>query len=264
MASKLLTCRGSTPLILYTVTLRPRQVLPSSLFFSSAPSKPDPSRLHDSPSDVRATAASEDTPNGDLQSQRDDLESLRDVSRMEKRYRDRMLHVMEPPEPPNYIAELFQSQGQRRKLYAKYGRKLGVDPGVMWPSEKELNEKIEFEKDWEPSLQQRWKKLEEDRAQLAKERREKNELVEKQMAKMPSIINQYRARLAKADEAERKQQEKKQQLMEQAREFFGYALDPKDPRFEQMQLEKEEEEKKLKKKKKREEKQAKLMSLLKS
>jgi len=109
-----------------------------------------------------------------------------------------------------------------------------------------------------------WRKLEDDRAQLAKERREKNELVERQMAKMPSIVDQYRTRLSKTDEAERKQREKKQELLEQARDFFGYYLDPKDPRFEQMALEKEEEEKRLKKKKKREEKQAKLMSLLKS
>jgi len=171
---------------------------------------------------------------------------------------------MEPPEPLDYIDELFQSQARRQKLYAKFGRKSGVDPGVMWPSEKELDVVIEFEKDWEPSLQKMWKKLEEDRALLAKERREKNELVDKQMAKMPGIIDQYRSRLVKADEAERRQQDKKRELQEQARDFFGYNLDPRDPRFEQMELEKEEEEKKLKKKKKREEKQAKLVSLLKS
>jgi len=267
MAASLLSCRRSISVVLYHSSVLPRHgqlICPSSAFSSSVTSKGDPSQALAAPSDVDNAVVAEDTGDGDVQLERDHLEALRNISRMEKRYRDRMLHVMEPPEPLDYIAELHQSQAQRRKLYAKYGRKSSVDPGVMWPSEKELAESIEFEQDWEPSLQKMWRKLEDDRAQLAKERREKNELVERQMAKMPSIVDQYRTRLSKTDEAERKQREKKQELLEQARDFFGYYLDPKDPRFEQMALEKEEEEKRLKKKKKREEKQAKLMSLLKS
>jgi len=84
------------------------------------------------------------------------------------------------------------------------------------------------------------------------------------MAKMPEIIKQYRTRLAKADELELVQENKKQVLMSEAREFFGYDLDRSDPRFEQMALAKEEEEKKLKKKKRKEEKLVKITNIMKS
>jgi len=189
--------------------------------------------------------------------------SLKDISRMPKKYRDRMLHVMQPPERPDYIGSLSEKPEQRKALYGKFGRRSGVEPGVMWPSEEELNDIIEFEKEWEPSVQRMWAKSKEEKELEQKERCQKRELVEKQMAKMPEYINQYRAKLAKADEAERKQQEKRKALVDEAREYFGYDLDPRDPRFEQMQLKKEEEEKNLKKKKKKEDKLAKLSHLMK-
>jgi len=192
------------------------------------------------------------------------LTDMRDVSRMPSQYRDRMLHVMKPPEPPSYYDSLFQTLEQRRKLYGKFGRRSGYDPGIMWPTQEELKDMVEFEAEWEPSLQARWKKLRDEREQEEKERREKNELVEKAMAKMPKLIDEYRARLSKADEIEQKQEEKRRALREEARDFFGYELHKNDPRFEQMQLSKEEEEKKQQKKKKKEDKLAKLSKLLQS
>jgi len=47
--------------------------------------------------------------------------------------------------------------------------------------------------------------------------------------------------------------------MEEARDYFGYNIDPKDPRFEEMKLKKEEEEMKLAKKKKKEAKALRLI-----
>ena len=68
---------------------------------------------------------------------------------------------------------------------------------------------------------------------------------------MPQLIADYRQKLAKAEEAERKQQLKRKELTEEIRDHFGFDLDPKDPRFQQYQLEKEEKEKNLKKKMKK-------------
>lgn len=91
----------------------------------------------------------------------------------------------------------------------------------------------------------------------------RRELVQSQMGKMPQLIQQYRARLAKADEKEHELDLKRQALLDEAREYFGYSIDPRDPRFEQMKEKKEEEEKTLKKKKKKEEKMARFMATLK-
>jgi len=69
---------------------------------------------------------------------------------------------------------------------------------------------------------------------------------------MPQFIKEYNTRLEKAAEKERLQETKRRELLEEARDYFGYSIDPRDARFEEMKLRKEEEEKKLAKKKKKE------------
>lgn len=90
----------------------------------------------------------------------DEIASLRDVSRMPKRYRDRMTHVLNPPEAPDYYTELHTSMFVKKKLFGHFGKNSGVDAGLMWPSKEQLKETIEYEKEWEPSLQEMWKKVE--------------------------------------------------------------------------------------------------------
>lgn len=99
--------------------------------------------------------------------------AARDVSRMPKRYRDRMKHVMNPPEQPNWYNEMFQSIDSKRRLYGKFGRKSGLDPGILWPSKEEVQEQIEFEKEWEPSLKEMLRSIEERHTMIenAKERK---------------------------------------------------------------------------------------------
>jgi len=80
----------------------------------------------------------------------------------------------------------------------------------------------------------------------------RRETVEKQMSRMPQFIKEYNVRLEKAADKEREQETKRRELLEEARDYFGYSIDPRDPRFEEMQLRKEEEEKKLRKKRRKE------------
>jgi len=95
----------------------------------------------------------------------DDAEVMaaRDVSRLPKKYRDRMESVMNPPEKPDWYEEMFQSIAYRRWLYGKFGRKSGLDPGILWPSREEVREQIKFEKDWEPSLEEMLESLKSER-----------------------------------------------------------------------------------------------------
>ena len=79
---------------------------------------------------------------------------------------------------------------------------------------------------------------------------------------MPQFVKEYNTRLEKIAETERQQEAKKQELMEEARDYFGYSIDPRDPRFEEMKLQKEEEEKKVAKKKKKEAKAIRLAQVL--
>jgi Growth arrest and DNA-damage-inducible proteins-interacting protein 1 len=130
-------------------------------YFSSLPKT-------DSNADIVRTVVTQGDVNDD-----DELSSLRDISRMPKQYRDRMKHVMNPPEQPDYVIEMHRSLDLRRRLYAKYGRRSGQDPGLMWPSESELADLIEFEKEWEPTLQQMIAKSKEERRVEEKAKQEK-------------------------------------------------------------------------------------------
>lgn len=188
----------------------------------------------------------------DILNVEDEEMAARDVSRLPKKYRDRMKHIMNPPEKPDWYADMFQTIEYKRKLYGKFGRKSGLDPGILWPSKEEVKEQMEFEKEWEPSLEDMLKSLEDERQSALEAREKKRQTVEKQMARMPQFIKEYHAKLEKAAEQERQHEAKKRALLEEARDYFGYSIDPRDARFEEMKLQKEEEEKKQRKKEKKE------------
>jgi hypothetical protein len=132
------------------------------MHYSSSPSK-----IEDLNADSEQTVVAQGD-EGD-----EDLMSLRDISRMPKQYRDRMKHVMNPPEQPDYITDMNRSLNLKRQLYAKYGRRSGLDPGLLWPSESELASQIEFEKEWELTLQQLMTQAEQQRRAEEKSKQEK-------------------------------------------------------------------------------------------
>ena len=109
------------------------------------------------------TAVEEEEEKDSLNVENEDDIATRDISRMPKRYRDRMKHVMNTPEQPDWYDDMLRPIALKRMVYGKYGRKSGLDPGILWPSKEEVQEQIEFEKQWEPSLEEMLKSLEEER-----------------------------------------------------------------------------------------------------
>jgi hypothetical protein len=82
------------------------------------------------------------------------------------------------------------------------------------------------------------------------------------MEKMPELIAQYEEKLHKKEEDMQKAEERKKRLLEEAKEFFGYDMDYRDPKFKQLQELKEAEAKKLAKQKKKDEKLRRLTATL--
>ena len=78
------------------------------------------------------------------------------------------------------------------------------------------------------------------------------------MAQMPKWIVEYRQRQALVQTEARERALKKEELLEEARDYFGYKVQANDPKFQQMVEEKEEKEKAEAKKRKKEEKAKKL------
>ena len=80
------------------------------------------------------------------------------------------------------------------------------------------------------------------------------------MANMPRLLKQFHEKQAKKDDLRKQQELRKKKLLEDAREYFGYDIDPRDPKFQAMEEKREEEARLLAKQKKKEERAAKKMA----
>ena len=107
-------------------------------------------------------------------------ELFRNISRLPKNLHRRLGHVMKPPEEGINREDdrwKFYSRARfnkyQRKLFAKYGYDSGVNPGIMWPSKEELSGIIEEERETEPTLQELWSQMKENREDREKRIMEK-------------------------------------------------------------------------------------------
>ncbi|XP_076462640.1 large ribosomal subunit protein mL64-like [Babylonia areolata] len=195
--------------------------------------------------------------NVDEESQR--LEELRDISGLTERQKRRLRGQMPDIDVNN---EYQNSVRYHRKLYAKLGSKSGVDPRLSWTGRKKALELAALLREWEPPLQDRLDKLEAQKQEAASKQLKREQKVAENMAKMDQWITEYRQRQSQKDAEALKKEEKKRKILEEAREYFGYYVDPRDSKFKEMMEEKEKQEKELAKKQKKEKRLEKLAARL--
>ncbi|GFR89644.1 hypothetical protein ElyMa_006129800 [Elysia marginata] len=78
------------------------------------------------------------------------------------------------------------------------------------------------------------------------------------MSQMPKWIAEYKQKQVLIQRDAKERSLKKEALLEEARDYFGYKIQANDPKFQQMVEEKEEKERIEAKKRKKEEKAKKL------
>ncbi|XP_026772644.3 growth arrest and DNA damage-inducible proteins-interacting protein 1 [Pangasianodon hypophthalmus] len=154
--------------------------------------------------------------------------------------------------------EWQKTEKYERKLFARYGFASGVDPGKLWPTAAQLEELIQEEKQWHPPLEEMLKNIAAKEKERAEKRLAREKLIAANMAKMPKMIADWRKEKQEAKRKVKEEKAKKERLLAEARERFGYALDSRSSKFQEMLAEIEKEEKKkrkLLKRRKREEEQ---------
>ncbi|KAI4881312.1 hypothetical protein NFI96_029928, partial [Prochilodus magdalenae] len=144
-----------------------------------------------------------------------------------------------------------------RKVFARYGSASGLNPAMLWPSPAQLEEIIAEEKQWHPPLEETMERIAAKEKEIEAKRRAREQLIAANMAKMPKMIADWRKEKQDTKRKKKEEKAKKDRLLAEARERFGYALDPRSPKFLEMVAEIEKEEKKkrklLKRRKKEEE-----------
>lgn len=133
-----------------------------------------------------------------------------------------------------------------RRIYAEYGRASGLKPGVAWPSKPEFEIIKGYEKTFYPSLQEMLKTAAEKRekerqAYLAREKE-----VLDNLKKLPKWKKEFFSKYNQRIKNEEAEKAKKEQQIQDVRDFLGYDIDASDVRFQETLMKKEEAERKSK------------------
>ncbi|CAJ0577773.1 unnamed protein product, partial [Mesorhabditis spiculigera] len=177
----------------------------------------------------------------------------KDISAMRSRHR-----VVAAGGIPPMEYEWERDRHSLQQRFGTYGLESGVDVRQCWPTLEEIEEEraIGFYREYKDVLREveknKLEKQKQDALRLAElERNEK---------KYPEILAKYQASQVKKEREKDEKEVALEKKIREIQEYFGYWIDPKDPRFEVMFNQKEEEEKKAEKLAKRLEKQKKTIA----
>ncbi|CAF1408452.1 unnamed protein product [Rotaria magnacalcarata] len=145
--------------------------------------------------------------------------------------------------PPIDVREQYHTRTKLRTLWGKYGRKTGIDPKLCWPTQDEMDEIIDDERVYNMKLSEKLKIVNERREAKQKEFDQIQAKVEKNLKTMPKMIDDYRKRTSERERAKSAEIKVKSDLAEQARDFYGFSVDPDDERMQFMLLQLEEAQK---------------------
>ncbi|CAI2314043.1 unnamed protein product [Caenorhabditis sp. 36 PRJEB53466] len=144
-----------------------------------------------------------------------------------------------------------RERSARRERFGKYGLASGVPVEELYPTAEEIEEEEaiglyrELNDVKKEYLELQKKKKAAETARLAE--------LEKNLKKYPAALAKYEASLVKQEKEKDEKELALEKRIRDIQEYFGYWMDPKDPRFEVMLQQKEAEEKKAAKMAKREE-----------
>jgi len=142
-----------------------------------------------------------------------------------------------------------------RKRYGTYGRASGLKPGVCWPSKEELQYIKQYEKTFYRSLDEMLDKVRAARQEQIEFKKKREKLILENLKQLPKWKKEFWDKYHKMHDDIEAEKLKKEKLIQEVREFVGYDLDPKDPRFEEALIKKDEENKRLSKAARKQEKQ---------
>uniref|UniRef100_A0A7E4VHA3 Large ribosomal subunit protein mL64 n=1 Tax=Panagrellus redivivus TaxID=6233 RepID=A0A7E4VHA3_PANRE len=163
---------------------------------------------------------------------------------IETRLNERHRIIAEGGVPP-VTYDFEKAKWAMRQRFGEYGLASGVDIAKLWPTVEEVEEQkaLKFYRKYS------------DAAEIAlKAESEKAAAVKAKLAEIRKNEATYEKKLAEyynsqvKAEAEKSEQDKvMERRIREIQEYFGYWIDPKDPRFDVMLKQKEAEEKKAEK-----------------
>lgn len=189
-----------------------------------------------------------------------EIERIRNKSRLQPDDRNIVFDQRPYADSQNkyHLTEKFLSN-----MFGKYGSDSRVNPGMLWPTKNDIQERKEYEKVAYPfSIQELVKLAQNEVKEKDLSDKEQHDKVVANMAKLEMWKKEIKERIAKREAEALAAKEKKDKLIEEVRRHFGFTVDPKDEKFKEMLAVKEKEQRKKEKQAKQEERERKAISKL--
>ncbi|KAL0105164.1 hypothetical protein PUN28_016660 [Cardiocondyla obscurior] len=188
-----------------------------------------------------------------------ELAKKQNKSRLTEAHRNILMGVRPYEQPVEWYHKTVR---YKRRMLGRYGLKSVDEPaGFAWPLLKEVKEYQDYERIAFPlSIQERWKKLEEEKRLKAEKIQAREAEITEKLAKMNQWTAELNAKIAKKEAELENARIRKEKIVEEVRKHFGFKISVHDEKFKTMMAQKEKEDKKKKKEAK---KQAKLEKITK-
>ena len=188
-----------------------------------------------------------------------DLRKKRNKSRLSASDKS-LLHGVNPPDRGlKYPYGRFQeSKEYRRSMLAQYGsEKTGVDPAMSWPTSEELRLAADWERLYQDKpLVEQIAEVNRDIEQRKAKRMAREKDIEDSLNKMDTQIKQWRHRVNTKNKQAEMERGRRERVLAELREEFGYNVNPLDNYMKERIAEREKalikEEKEVKKAQKKE------------
>jgi len=136
---------------------------------------------------------------------------------------------------------MHRSKEFKRSMLSKYGKeKTGVEPGIVWPTAKEVQLAIEWEELYQekPLIDQ----IKESKRNIEKRKEDRiarELLVEESLNKMDAQVKQWKARVGAKNKLAEAERERREKVLAELKLEFGYNINPEDNYMKERIVERE-------------------------
>lgn len=196
----------------------------------------------------------------DVEAREQEIELMRNKSRLKKTHRNFLFDLPRPDEELQTAKTLYHG----RKQFGRYGSKSGIDPRLCFETPEELADRNEFNRVAYPyTIQQMIEINKKAKAEKQAAILERENKIAQNLTKLDKWMDDLNKRIQKKEDEAKQAKAKREALLEDLRQEFGFKIDYRDPRFKALMEKKELEAKKAKKAEKKKLREEQLMQKLK-
>ena len=136
---------------------------------------------------------------------------------------------------------IHRSKEFKRSMLSKYGKeKTGVEPGIVWPTEKE----VQLAREWEELYQEKplIDQISECKRNIVKRKEDRiarELIVEESLKKMDAQVKQWKVRVGAKNKLAETERERREKVLAELKLEFGYNINPEDNYMKERIVERE-------------------------